>query len=354
MWKLICIILICCVFILGVIKFIRMIKNKKQKDTYSIVLYGVSLLTIIALCLLIVFQNSNHYLESYKESVKLIQIDPYKETINPKMPRVIHRTYRTFPEAMKLFKKSWMDTKKKLPDWEQKFYSDSDIENWLLSTFGINSVITKAYHSINPKFGAARADLFRYLVIYIHGGLYLDLKSFALKELPILSKNTEMLISPWGTPQWSEILGKSGEIQNWYLYALPGAKALELVIKRIVNNIYSIQMDPINAKCLQIIKDVKEVPTPKDIVLTTTGPIAYTLALQNFDRPSLEIVKPNLNNCLAYAPVDKWTEHEKLQGKNHYSKQTGSLILLNGPKISQLEIDNISNELRSARARVHN
>ena len=55
MWKLICVILICCIFILGVIKVIHMIKNKKQNSTYSIVLFSISLITITTVFLLICF-----------------------------------------------------------------------------------------------------------------------------------------------------------------------------------------------------------------------------------------------------------------------------------------------------------
>jgi hypothetical protein len=37
--------------------------------------------------------------------------------------------------------------------------------------------VARAFHSINPEFGAARADLLRYCLLYIFGGVYLDLDS---------------------------------------------------------------------------------------------------------------------------------------------------------------------------------
>ena len=64
MWKLIYVILICCIFILGVIKVIHMIKNKKQNSTYSIVLFSISLIIFTGLLLLAYFQllNTSPYL----------------------------------------------------------------------------------------------------------------------------------------------------------------------------------------------------------------------------------------------------------------------------------------------------
>ena len=59
MWKLIYVILICCIFILGVIKVIHMIKNKKQNSTYSIVLFSISLIIFTGLLLLAYFQLLN-------------------------------------------------------------------------------------------------------------------------------------------------------------------------------------------------------------------------------------------------------------------------------------------------------
>lgn len=43
-----------------------------------------------------------------------------------------------------------------------------------MNTTFANTGINWAYNVINPLIGAARADIWRYCVLYLHGGLYLD------------------------------------------------------------------------------------------------------------------------------------------------------------------------------------
>ena len=42
--------------------------------------------------------------------------------------------------------------------------------------------ILSCYLRIDPVYGAARADLFRYLLLYRTGGVYLDIKSAARRS----------------------------------------------------------------------------------------------------------------------------------------------------------------------------
>ena len=55
-----------------------------------------------------------------------------------------------------------------------------------------------AYHKINPKYGAARADFFRYIIIRDQGGIYLDLKSnSSVPFREIIKPNDTYLLSSW-------------------------------------------------------------------------------------------------------------------------------------------------------------
>ena len=356
MRKLICVILICCIFILGVIKVIQMIKNK-QNSTYSIVLFSISLITVTTVFLLIVDRlNGGNRIDYFSEqnlikslgTIDMSWRDNSTQTPKASMPKIIHRTYKNFPEAMKLFKIPWEETSKNLPDWNQKFWADSDIESWLLNTFGQHSGITKAYHAINPKFGAARADLFRYLICYMEGGLYLDIKSTGNKPPSTLTKNTEMMVSHWKHPQWPELFGKLGEIQNWFIYSLPGAKPLEYVIQKIVQNIRSIQLHDEDAPCLKLAREfICYLPRPKRKVLSTTGPWVYSFVLKNFidnNDDRVKVVKPDLDNYVSYGS----SVHKLEQRDDHYSKQKGKLILTSSQKISEDDVKNAISELRSA------
>lgn len=265
--------------------------------------------------------------------------------------RIIHRTFRTFSETMKLFGKAWTDTSTNLPDWKQIFYSDTDVEEWIRAHFGPSSTVDKAYHAINPVYGAARADLFRYLVVYIHGGLYIDIKSSALKSPPKFPQGTDILVSPWETPYCTKQLGPEGEMQNWYIYARPRSKVLAQVIKHVISNIANVQVDPYGASCLTLIRNGDN--DMQDTVLGTTGPAAFTIALREYEKvrhredKDVTKVRPNLDGTLTY---DHKGGHEKLDSK-YYTKQKGVLILPNSPKIMVKELERLNVDLQQASQR---
>ncbi len=54
--------------------------------------------------------------------------------------------------------------------WEYKFYSDEDSVVFLDAHFP--PAVREAYDALNP--GAFKADLFRYCVLLIYGGVYAD------------------------------------------------------------------------------------------------------------------------------------------------------------------------------------
>jgi mannosyltransferase OCH1-like enzyme len=67
------------------------------------------------------------------------------------------------------------------PDFEYKFYDKKNIFNFVSAQYG-NSVLSRL-KKINPNYGAVLADIFRYLLIYKLGGIYLDVKSTLKKPL---------------------------------------------------------------------------------------------------------------------------------------------------------------------------
>ena len=55
------------------------------------------------------------------------------------------------------------------PDIHFELWDDNDIDIFIQKEF--NSNIYKAYKNIHPAIGAAKADFFRYCVIYRYGGM---------------------------------------------------------------------------------------------------------------------------------------------------------------------------------------
>ena len=60
------------------------------------------------------------------------------------------------------------------PGWTHVLYQDRDAEDLIATAYGVGMVA--ALRRIDPRYGAARADLMRYLMIHNSGGIYLDAK----------------------------------------------------------------------------------------------------------------------------------------------------------------------------------
>jgi mannosyltransferase OCH1-like enzyme len=159
------------------------------------------------------------------------------------------------------------------PAWRHVLHDDADILRFIQSHYG-DSVL-KSYNSINPLYGAARADLFRYLLMYKMGGVYLDVKSGCAQPLDSFIRDDDvLLLSRWQSKPgeafegWGSHIddGVPNEIQNWHIICQPGHPLLKAVINAVLNNVHGYSM--------------RAQGVGKFGVLRTTGPIAYTKAIE--------------------------------------------------------------------------
>lgn len=223
-------------------------------------------------------------------------------------------------------------TKEILPDWEHIIYSDKDIDEFFDEYFGQDHIITKSYYLINPIYGAARADFFRYVVMYIHGGLYLDSKSCVNAKLPEIPDDKDMIVSHWpgifsSKPNENILNTGSGEYENWFIYTRPRAPVLVDVINTIINNI---QLQHVNPTLFYGISQTLlhncHNSFGKSVVLFTTGPIAYTLAINKSDYFK-DILVQDMSPYLQYmCYITEYNVHNK---QKHYSTQKEPLIFPN-------------------------
>lgn len=77
--------------------------------------------------------------------------------------------------------------KKKNPEYQYYFYDDDDIQKFIKKEFP--SEYIENYNKLT--IGAAKADFFRYAILYKKGGVYLDIDSTASKPLRKLIKNDD-------------------------------------------------------------------------------------------------------------------------------------------------------------------
>jgi mannosyltransferase OCH1-like enzyme len=75
-------------------------------------------------------------------------------------------------------------------DYKYSLYLDSDIEDFLATYFDEN--VLSAYRKLKP--GAFKADLWRYCILYINGGIYVDYKMISKQSFSEFIKSSHELV----------------------------------------------------------------------------------------------------------------------------------------------------------------
>ena len=105
------------------------------------------------------------------------------------IPKKIFQTWETNKVTPGMYDAvhTWID---KNPDWEYHFFDNDDCRNFIKDNFP--KKVLAAYDTLIP--GAYKADLWRYCVLYIHGGVYCDIKAELLVGLnDIIPEDVEFL-----------------------------------------------------------------------------------------------------------------------------------------------------------------
>ncbi|RKW46122.1 MAG: glycosyltransferase, partial [Porphyromonas sp.] len=147
------------------------------------------------------------------------------------IPRLLHQTYKSKIVEDAALKSNIEHLKTLNPFWRYTLYDDADIEEFILRSYG--KEIYAYYQRIEPCYGAAKADFFRYLLMYKCGGVYLDIKS--TNDLPlddVLLPDEQYILAHWdnleggmyvdhGRHPGLEKVSPQGEYQQWFIVAAP-------------------------------------------------------------------------------------------------------------------------------------
>jgi mannosyltransferase OCH1-like enzyme len=237
------------------------------------------------------------------------------------IPRILHQTFhdRTLPERLAANVSRLRELN---PGWEYRFYDDEDIAAFIQEQYP--PVVWEYYQRIDRRYGAARADLFRYLLIYKVGGAYLDIKSTVTRPLDEgLLSDDQFILSKWHTADGKyEHFGlvydlrhlEGGEYQQWHVIGAPGHPFLKAVLEQVFANIDT--YDPYLHQ------------TGKRGVLRLTGPVAYTMAIERIrSQHPHRLVDGRQALGLEYNVYDSTYGHVAVF-KGHYSLQTASIVKL--------------------------
>ena len=206
------------------------------------------------------------------------------------IPRIIvqthrHPTFADVPEANRLVMQRLRDDN---PKWDYRYYNDAQQE--LFVSENMPTHVLLAYNSLSSAYGPAKADLFRYVVIYVNGGVYLDCKSI-VNPLGTATASLDALLSGhrqapfvghWDTtyhPHAQELKISGGELINWLIAAPARHPMMRHVVDTVVANIES---------QLQLAPQKRE--RWKKGVLRVTGPLAYTRAVYEYKDAHSELL----------------------------------------------------------------
>jgi inositol phosphorylceramide mannosyltransferase catalytic subunit len=244
------------------------------------------------------------------------------------IPKIIHQTVSDKNDLHPVFADNIARLRTLNSEWDYRLYDDEECRAFIASHYDRDMLTT--YERIHPRYGPARADLFRYLLLYRTGGVYLDIKSTATKRLDdVLNDDDAYILSHWRNqkgqphegwgihPNHPQLSGR-GEYQQWHIVAAAGHQFLDAVIQRVKRNIDT--YDPLRDGVGKI------------AVLRMTGPIAYTLAIQSVqERGAYRLADgEDMGFVFSVLGTDGWKsgrlKHESFF-KNHYRFATEPLVL---------------------------
>jgi len=184
-------------------------------------------------------------------------------TNNRKIPRIIHQTFKTnnVPVSMYNAAYSYINLN---TNYDYYFYDDNDIEE-IIHDFDCSSFhfsqqeLIESYNKMNT--GAGKADLFRYVILYLNGGCYFDIDTTCKKPLDDFILDEDEVVSGIGgrcdLHQWGMIYSKNHPFIKKTLENCVYNIMNKNFIKGYNNNLEGISGPP----CLDLsIKQVLELP----------------------------------------------------------------------------------------------
>ena len=254
-----------------------------------------------------------------------------------KIPKIIWQTFKTneVPLIMKDYVDSWII---KNPEYEYKFFDDEDVLKFLRNDF------PKYYEGYNAiKYGASKADLWRYLIIYKYGGVYADMDCQCINSLRNWIKPSSEFVTQFGVNK---------DICQWLLISAPGnpiflraaEKSLENIIKN--NTVASHYGFKLRNKEIVISND-----TPlfnfNDSVLALAGPpVLQQVAEECYNNGSLRNILPFTQiTCVSDPTVSCQMNGNVTHGGGGNDKYYKALKLLKIPHYNNLFLRIINEKL---------
>lgn len=208
-------------------------------------------------------------------------------------------------------------------DWQYKLWTESLAEPFIRDSYGAD--VLASYKMIDDRYLAARADLLRHLIIYKLGGVYFDIKGVIERPLDEVLRPTDRYL----LSQWDNAPGGSQE--GWGLHRdlahVAGGEYVTNVIVAEPSHPYS------KAAIERILKNINDYRPWSAVgrtgTLRTTGPIAYTLAIESVKNEALHrfVDQAELGSLVS---IGGTYDHSTALERPHYSTLRHPLIAQRG------------------------
>lgn len=165
------------------------------------------------------------------------------------IPKVVYQTHPTC-RLPKVTINAIQEMKAINPEYEFVQYDDQQIDEFVKTYF--DNEVYDCFSSLN--YGAAKADLWRYCLMYQKGGIYLDIDSIITGSLDeIIESHDDCIVTRENNPAY---------FNQWILISAPGNQ----IFARAINI------------CCQRIRNYKP---DRDNIVYVTGPGAFTTAVND-------------------------------------------------------------------------
>jgi mannosyltransferase OCH1-like enzyme len=154
-----------------------------------------------------------------------VRVEVYDSQVQEDFRKIAHQTYHDLSLIPQKVEENW---KKYAPEFERRLYDDEKALRFINQHFSSN--VAKRFMSLRK--GAHKADLFRYCVLYIHGGLYADIKTEFIRPIREVIREKESIyicksmIKKWG----------NDTCYNGFIYSPPKQPIFLSLIQQVLSS----------------------------------------------------------------------------------------------------------------------
>jgi len=172
----------------------------------------------------------------WKQNFRIDNKNLLVKKTNVKIPKIFHLLWKT--DTLPNYGKKLVRKLKQLhPDYKIMIWTDQNMETFIknYSTKFKNSLYTK-YHRFDTMI--QRCDLFRVVILYALGGIYLDLDIEITKPLNTITSDCFLVCEKILTPQEKQDFGHSDSVRvaNYAFGSIAGHDFFKLLIERMIKN----------------------------------------------------------------------------------------------------------------------